>query len=112
MVQITNEYMQDMLKSTRQYTVVLLHYTPKSQEPEADKIIWEHGRRNFALRNEGKLRIVGPTTDKGDLAGLSIYSTDAEETRKILNEDPAVKAGVLTYDIHTIRSFPGDSLGK
>jgi uncharacterized protein YciI len=90
-----------MLKSSRQ-----------SQEPDADKIIWEHGRRNFVLRNEGRLCIVGPMTDRGDLADLYIYSTDAEETRKIMNEDPAVKAGVFTYDIHTMRSFPGDSLGK
>jgi hypothetical protein len=26
----------------------------------------------------------------------------------IMDEDPAVQAGVFTYDVHPIRSFPGD----
>jgi hypothetical protein len=27
-----------------------------------------------------------------------------------MDEDPAVKAGLLTYEVHPVRGFPGDSL--
>jgi hypothetical protein len=29
-----------------------------------------------------------------------------------MDEDPAVAAGILSYEIYTTRSFPGDSLPK
>ena len=112
MIQITDDYMQDMLKTTRPYTVVILRAGTKRNELGSDQIVWEHGRRNFVLRRDGKLCIVCPATDEGDVSGLYIFSTDADETRKIMDEDPAVKAGVFNYNIHTVRSFPGDSLTK
>jgi len=33
-----------------------------------------------------------------------------EEVVRIMDEDPAVKAGIFTYEVHPIRGFPGDSL--
>lgn len=110
MVQITDEYMRDMLERTKSYTVVLLHATPKRREAGADQIVWEHGRRNFQLRMDGRLCIVCPTIDESDVRGLCIFQTDENATKKIMEEDPAVMAGIFTYDIHPVRSFPGDSL--
>jgi hypothetical protein len=81
-------------------------------EPGAEEIVWEHGRKNFELRREGKLLIVCPINDSTDLRGLSIFSTNAEETRRIMDEDHAVRAGIFTYEIHSTRSFPGDSLAR
>lgn len=74
------------------------------------KIVWEHGRRNFALRLEGVLSIVGPIFDGGNLEGLGIFNATPEETKKIMDEDPGVQAGVFVYEIYTCRSFPGDCL--
>jgi hypothetical protein len=34
--------------------------------PGAEKIIWEHARRNFLLRAQGLLLIVCPNTDEAD----------------------------------------------
>jgi hypothetical protein len=112
MAQFTDEYMQEMLKTTKRYTVILLRATSKRNEPGADKIVWEHGRRNFVLRSDGRLCIVCPVTDEGDVSGLCIFRTDVSETRKIMDEDPAVKAGIFTYDIFSVLGFPGDSLAK
>ncbi|MGA2874360.1 MAG: hypothetical protein ABSE82_02365 [Nitrososphaerales archaeon] len=112
MIQITDEYMNDMLKTTRPYTVVILRATTKRNEPGADQIVWEHGRRNFVLRRDGRLCIVCPATDEGNVSGLYIFNTDVDETRKIMDEDPAVRSGIFRYDIHSVRSFPGDSLAK
>jgi len=110
---ITDDYMRKMLKTTRRYTVVILHRTSKRGEPRADEIVWEHGRRNFELRRDGLLCVVGPAVkDESDVAGFCIFSTDLERTRRIMNEDPAVRAGIFAYDIHLMDSFPGDALAE
>jgi hypothetical protein len=107
---ITDEYMREMLPKAKSYTIVILKMTPKRNEAGADKIIWEHGRRNFALRAEGKLAIVCPVIDGGEVSGVGIFTTGEEETRVIMDEDPAVQAGIFTYEVHPCRAFPGSSL--
>jgi len=44
--------------------------------------------------------------------GIAIFNADAEETKKIMDEDPGVVEGVFIYEMHPVRSFPGDSLPK
>ena len=109
---ITDDYMREKLKTRKPYTFVILRTGPKSNEPGSDKLIWEHGRRNFELRRDGLLCIVCMITDESEVAGLEIFKTDLEETRKIMEEDVAVRAGILTYEIHPVMSFPGDSLAR
>jgi len=102
--------MRQMLSTAREYSVVILKATPKRNEPGADKIVWEHGRRNFALRADGLLSIVCPIAGTGNVRGVEIFNAGIEEVKKILDEDPAIQAGILLYEIHSCRSFPGDSL--
>jgi len=103
--------MQRMLKTTKSYTLVILRRTPRRDEPGANAIIWEHGRRNFELRRDGTLSIVCPAVrDQSDIAGICIFSTDLRKTKEIMDADPAIKAGILTYDSHLIEGFPGDVL--
>ena len=64
----------------------------------------------MALRAAGALSIVCPATDQSDVAGICIFGASPEEARGIIEGDPAVQAGVLTYELHPIRGFPGDSL--
>ena len=73
--------MQEMLAKTRPYTVMILHKTAKRNEPGADKIIFEHGRRNFELRRDGKLSIVCPIRDESDISAVSVFATSIEERR-------------------------------
>lgn len=107
---ISDELMREMLQKTRPHTVVILRRTPKRDEPGADRVVWEHGRRNFLLRNEKKLLIVCPVNDETDVRGLCVFSTGLDETRKIMEGDPAVRAGIFVYEVHPAESFPGDSL--
>ncbi len=107
---ITDEYMKQMITKTKEYTIVILIATQKRDDPEAEKIIWEHGRRNFSLREEGKLPIACPINDGTEVKGVGIFTTSVDETRKIMDEDPGVKAGIFTYEIHPCRSFPGTML--
>jgi uncharacterized protein YciI len=110
MAEITDEFMQGALAASRSYSVVLLHPGPRYGEPGADAITWEHGRRNFELRDAGILAIVGPVPDDSDLAGVGIFTTDVAATEALMASDPAVAAGVLVAEVHPLRSFPGDGL--
>lgn len=110
MQEITDEYMRQMMPTAKNYCVVILKAGPHKQMEGVEKIIWEHGRRNFALRAEGALAIVCPVRDGSEISGIGIFNTSLEETKKIMDEDPGVQAGVFVYELHACRSFPGDSL--
>src|SRR5438105_2009439 len=99
-----------MLGKSKTYTAMLLRVTEKASEPDAREIVWEHGRRNFALRAEGKLPIVCPTADESDWAGIGIFDATSEEVERIMEDDPGVKAGLFTYELHPVRGFPTSSL--
>ncbi len=107
---ITDDQMRERLRAAKPYTLVILHKTPKRDEPGSDAIIWEHGRRNFQLRDQGALAIVCPIRDESDVAGIGIFTTNPEDTRRIMEGDPAVQAGILTYEVHPTRGFPGSTL--
>ncbi len=109
---ITDELMRQRISATKNYCIVILKAGPKKNEEGAEKIIWEHGRRNFALRADGVLSIVCPISDGSNVSGVGIFNAPVEEVKKIMDEDPAVKAGVLIYETHACRGFPGDSLPK
>jgi hypothetical protein len=92
MTTITDEYMQQMMTKTRAYCFVLLKPGPKADQAD------------------GLLSIVCPVTAETGVAGLGIFNASVEETKKIMDDDPGVQAGVFVYEVHPCRSFPGDSL--
>jgi hypothetical protein len=110
MTMITDEFMREVLAKAKTYTLVVLKATPKLDEPGARAIIWEHGRRNMSLRADGVLAVVCPLADDSEWAGIGIFDASAEEAARIMDGDPAVIEGVLSYEVHPIRGFPGDSL--
>jgi len=112
MTTITDEYMQQMRAKTRNYTIAILKAGPHMNQEGAEKIIWEHGRRNYELRADGVLAIVCPVGDGSEVCGLDIFNASVEEVQSIMEEDPGVKAGVFVYEIHPCRSIPGDALPK
>ena len=72
MTTITDDYMRQMLSTTRQYCIVILKATAKRNEVGAEKIVWEHARRNFMLRADGVLSIVCPVNDESDIRVASL----------------------------------------
>ena len=110
MATVTDDYMRQMLTTTRSYCVVILKAGPRRHEPGVEKILWEHGRRNFSLRADGVLSIVCPVADGSDVTGLGIFNASLEGVKKIMDDDPGVKAQVFVYEAHECRSFSGDSL--
>jgi|SRR5215467_71274 len=112
MTNITDEYMKQMMATTKNYTAVILKKGPEFKMPDVYPTIWEHGRKNFELRAEGILSIVCPISDDTEMAGIGIFNASIEETKKLMEADPAIIKGILTYEIHPTRSFPGDILPK
>lgn len=106
---ITDEYMKGMLPKAKAYTAIILKPGPKAGMEGADAIKWEHGRRNFSLRAEGKLAIVCPVMAP-QVNGIGIFDLTLEETRAVMDADPGVQAGVFVYEAYPCRSFPGDAL--
>jgi ethanolamine utilization microcompartment shell protein EutS len=54
--------------------------------------------------------VICPVSDGSDLAGIGILVTTPEEADRIMAGDPAVQSGILTYEVHPTRSFPGSRL--
>jgi hypothetical protein len=107
---VTDEQMHQRLETVRQYTVALLRATPAFVRPDVNPIIWEHGRMNMALVDAGILAVVLPVADDSELAGLQVFTVDVEEARTVMESDPAVAAGILSYELHPVRGFPGSTL--
>ena len=107
---ITDEYLKETLTKLKDYTIVLIKSTPKIKEAGADAIIWEHGRKNMSLRVDGLLSVVCPVLGSDNLSGLYIFNLTTDEAKKIMDDDPGVKAGIFQYEIYPCKGFPGDSL--
>jgi hypothetical protein len=106
---ISDEFMQEMLGKSKSYSLVFLRTGP-NYNADARPTIMEHGRRNMALREEGVLPIVCRVADDSPWAGIGIFDAPADEVASILEGDPGVQAGIFTYEIHPVLSFPGDAL--
>ena len=113
---VSDETLKQALPQTRAYTVVVLKAGPRfsapgpDRDPEVARIVWEHGKRNFALRAAGLMPVVCPVADGSEVTGFAIFDADAEDVDRIMRGDPGVQASIFTYEIHPTRTFPDSSL--
>jgi len=98
--------------TARPYTLCILKPGPRFETADPNnitetfRVIMQHGKRNVALYMAGLLPVVCPVADGGDIAGVGIFDATAEDVERIMSDDPAVKAEILTYELHPTRSFP------
>jgi hypothetical protein len=109
MKEISDETMKEMRAKSKGYALLILKPGPRRHDPGADKIIWEHGRRNHALRAEGILPIVCPV-GAPEVSGIGLFNASVEEVERLMKDDPAVKEGVLVFSVYACWGFPGDAL--
>lgn len=108
--EITDEMMKATLATAKGYCLMILRDGPNRAMPGVQSIIWEHGRRNMALRAAGLLSIVCPVGDGTGLSGIGIFNVDLQQVREIMDGDPGVRSGVFVYELHPCRGLPGSSL--
>ena len=111
MTDFSDELMRERLTQTRPFVLVMLHKTALYDDSSAVRAtVWEHGRRNFVLREQGDLAVVLPCVDGSEWAGFGLFDGTVEHVRGLMDTDPAVVAGIFTYEAHEVRGFPGDGL--
>jgi hypothetical protein len=88
---------------------MVLRPTPEYFEADCRPIVWEHGRRNMALQAAGIMPIVCPVGDD-KISGIAIFTASPEQARAIMADDPGVRAGIFTAEVHACLGFPGDAL--
>lgn len=90
-----------------QYYMVFLRRGPawtSARPPETTKVSQGHMANIARLQAEGKLVVAGPLDDVNGganrLTGLFVFRTaSAEETKELVETDPAVAAGRFVYEI-------------
>ena len=87
-------------------TLVLLRRPPDAPdlpEERLDEIQAQHLAHLREMADRGALVASGPFGDQPDesLRGMCLYRTDLEETRRLAERDPAVRARRLAVDILT-----------
>lgn len=110
MTAFSDDDMNAMLGTAKTYSLMILRDGPNASAEDAPAAVWEHGRRNFALRADGRLAVVLPVMDSSGVCGVGVFTTSVEETVAIMNDDPGVRAGVFTFEVHPCMGFPGDAL--
>lgn len=114
--EVGDEAMRQSLAQAVPYTLIILKAGPRysapgpDRDPEVARIIWRHGNRNFRLKAAGLLQVVCPVVDGGPITGVGVFAATPEEVDRIYSHDPAVTAGILTYEIHPTRTFAGSTL--
>jgi uncharacterized protein YciI len=87
-----------------QYTLVLMkrgdHWNPSA--PEFMDVMKQHDAFVKQMTDQGNMAIAGPFpfSEQGELRGVAIFRVGAEQTAKLTQDDPIVKAGLLKTEIH------------
>lgn len=111
MTTVTDAQIRDWWESTAPYTIMILSTTARYGEvPGRKAIIRDHERRMIALHADGILPIVCPARDRTGLAGVGIFAAGPDRAARIMDEDPGVRAGLYSYEVHPCSSQPGSAL--
>jgi len=85
------------------YQLAFLRRGPKwtpEQSPATEALQERHMARIREMAASGKLVTAGPFTDDGELAGIFVFDTTAEEAKALAEQDPTVQAGRLVLEFH------------
>jgi len=113
---ISEEAFLELLTKSRPFTLVILKKGPAlmspetANDPEVRATIMRHGKRNMQLKDAGLMPIICPVRDDSDVAGIGVFDAEPAVVERIYAADPAVKAGLLLFEVHASRSFPGSRL--
>lgn len=97
----------------QKYYMVFLKAGPERKQPEeeAARIQEAHLAHLGQLHADGHISLAGPFADDGDIRGIVVFNTaTAEEALTLAGQDPAVKAGRLSIEIHPWWAQKGSSL--
>ncbi len=87
-----------------QFQMAIMKKGPKwdtTKATDRDSILKQHVAHAISLLTSGKAVIAGPFGDDSEMAGIFILrANSATEAQAWVDEDPSVKAGLLTSEMH------------
>lgn len=85
-----------------QYTMIFLRKGEKADAKAAgsDKAMKQHAAFVKKMTEGGKIALAGPFPAGGELQSVEIFRVGTEATTRLAQTDSAVKAGLLTIEIH------------
>ncbi|MHB8618963.1 MAG: YciI family protein [Chloroflexota bacterium] len=96
---------------TDSFELVLLRQGPRAGEYDAaatKQLLAEHMQYVLSLVAAGKVQAAGTVVGHPPLTGLGFYHLGSiEEARRLMDEDPSIKAGLEAYDIMTFITRKG-----
>jgi uncharacterized protein YciI len=94
---------EELPSKMKQYWFVMLMRGPNRNQDSTTvaKIQEGHIANIVRMANEGKCIMAGPFGDDANWRGILILDVkDADEVKKEVEQDPAIKAGRLIYEVH------------
>lgn len=101
------------LATIKPYVLVVLTKGENYGLSDSPRIIQsEHLPYIFEQRRDNQMVLTMPIMDNNShLAAVAVYNTtDKDEVKHLMENDPAIKAGVFDYEIVTGMGLPGDKL--
>ena len=72
--------------------------------PEEKVLMQEHARYTRERFDAAKILIYGPVMAPGGAFGMAVFEAeDIAEVRQVLENDPSVRGGLNTFEIHPMR---------
>lgn len=100
------------LSKIKPYVLLILSKGENYGMSDTPRIIQsEHFPYVFKQREEGIMSLTMPVMDDTNIAAVAVYNTtNKEEVQKLVEGDPAIKAGIFKYEIVMGMGLPGDTL--
>jgi uncharacterized protein YciI len=77
---------------------------PMDMTPEQRVLMQEHARYTREGFDAGKILVYGPVMAPAGAFGMAVFeSSDEAEVRLFLENDPTVRAGLNSFEIHPMR---------
>ena len=94
----------DMPADMERFSLVILRRGPRAHEHEGDEVAalqQAHLAHLDVMCERGALLVAGPFSDQEDetFRGICLYATDLDETRRLCEADPGVRAGRMRADV-------------
>jgi uncharacterized protein YciI len=103
LVPVTLKAQESEKPKMKTYTFVMLKKGNKLDQDSTELALLQkqHLEHLSKMAETGDLNVAGPFLDRGNWRGILIFNTDdAEKVKRLVEEDPAVKAGRFSYEIH------------
>jgi uncharacterized protein YciI len=85
------------------YLLQLVHAEKfDSMSPQEEEVVEEHFTYLKRALEEGHLILAGPCLD-GAFGVVILEAASSEEAQQFMHDDPAIKKGLMTGDIHSFR---------